>query len=158
MQSPPPLPSVLIRLLWMMGCVLYRMGKIMRKFTDFYFSSYRVNFIENLQFLEQKRWKMSITQKIVIGKDWNLVFLINRLPFFLVNLTTYGNIIFFYILMFHAWIFFIKIIKKKFKGGQIYMKDLDSAELKEKPNFKFLDSYFSSYGYFSEKNHPNFRR
>ena len=30
----PPPPSVLIRLLWMMGSVLYSMGKIIKKFSD----------------------------------------------------------------------------------------------------------------------------
>ena len=39
-RPPHPL-SVLILLLWMIGSVLYSMGKIIKKFSDFYFSSYR---------------------------------------------------------------------------------------------------------------------
>ena len=42
-----PLPSVLIRFLWMMRNVLNRMKKITKKFSDFYFSSYREKLIEN---------------------------------------------------------------------------------------------------------------
>ena len=42
-----PSPSVLIRFSWMMGSVLYSMGKIMKKFSDFYFSSYGWKLVEN---------------------------------------------------------------------------------------------------------------
>ena len=42
-----PPPSVLIRLIWMMGSVLYSMGKVIKKFSDFYFSSYHEKFIKN---------------------------------------------------------------------------------------------------------------
>ena len=42
-----PPPSVFIRFLWMMRSVLKRMKKIIKKFSDFYFSSYREKFIEN---------------------------------------------------------------------------------------------------------------
>ena len=61
MQTPPSL--IFDPFLWMMG---YSMKKIIKKFSDFYFSSYREKFIEN--------WgtKMIITRKIKIG---NLVFL-----------------------------------------------------------------------------------
>ena len=38
MQTPPP--SLLISLLWMMGSVLYSVGKIKNKFSELYFSSY----------------------------------------------------------------------------------------------------------------------
>ena len=63
MQTPPP--SVLIQFLWMIGGVLNGMNKIIKKKSDFYFSSYREKFIEN--------WgtdvtKMTITRKIKIGK------------------------------------------------------------------------------------------
>ena len=40
MQTPPSIPSVLIRFLWMMRNVLKRMNK---QFSDFYFSIYREN-------------------------------------------------------------------------------------------------------------------
>ena len=40
MQTPPPLSSLLIRFLWMMRNALNRKGKIIKKFSDFYFSSY----------------------------------------------------------------------------------------------------------------------
>ena len=45
-HADPP-PSLLISLLWLMGSVLCSMGKIIKKFSDFYFSSYREKFIEN---------------------------------------------------------------------------------------------------------------
>ena len=64
MQAPPSPPPLLISLLWMMRSVLYSMGKIMKKLSDFYFSNYREKFIEN--------WgddtRMTITPKIKIGK------------------------------------------------------------------------------------------
>ena len=40
-RPPPSLPSVLIRFLRMMWNVLNRMKKLMKKFSNFYFSSYR---------------------------------------------------------------------------------------------------------------------
>ena len=55
-QTPPPPPSLSISLLWMMGSVLYSMGKIIKQFSDFYFSSYCEKCIENWRFLEQK-WR-----------------------------------------------------------------------------------------------------
>ena len=36
----PPAPWLLISVLWMMGSVVYSTGKIMKKFSDLYFSSY----------------------------------------------------------------------------------------------------------------------
>ena len=45
MQTPPS--SVLIQFLWIMGSVLNRMKKIIKNFSDFYFSIYREKFIEN---------------------------------------------------------------------------------------------------------------
>ena len=46
------------------------MVKILKKFSDFYFSSYCEKFIENWRFLERKWLKMTITRKINIGKIW----------------------------------------------------------------------------------------
>ena len=58
-------------------CVIC-MGKIIKKLSDFYFSSCE-KFIENWRFLEQKWRKMTITRKINIWKIWNLVFLFIQL-------------------------------------------------------------------------------
>ena len=45
MQTPSP--SLLISLLWMMGSVLFSIGKIVQKFSDFYLSSCCEKFFEN---------------------------------------------------------------------------------------------------------------
>ena len=70
MQTPHP-PSVLIRFLWMMGSVLYSIGKIMKNFSSLYFSSYR----KLVWWCHKNDTKMSISRKIKIGKIRNLVFL-----------------------------------------------------------------------------------
>ena len=44
-QTSPPLTFVSV--LWIMGIVLYNTRKTIKKFFDFYFSSYRVKLIEN---------------------------------------------------------------------------------------------------------------
>ena len=50
MQTPPP--SLLISVLWMMFMdgVVYSTGKIMKKFSDLYFSSYGHFCFKNCQF------------------------------------------------------------------------------------------------------------
>ena len=42
------------------------------------------------------------------------------------------------------------------KNFQIHMNNAESAESKEKSNFRFLDFYFTSYVHFRTKNHLNF--
>ena len=49
-----------------------------------------------------------------------------------------------------------KFPKKNFKSFQIYVKDLESAESKEKSNFSFSNFYFSSYGHFCDVITPIF--
>ena len=74
----------MVEILWKMWNVLYRMGKILKKIYDIYFSSYGVILST----------KIIITRKIKIG---NLVFLsFNRFQIFHVNLTTFE---FFFILI-----------------------------------------------------------
>ena len=52
-------------------------------------------------------------------------------------------------------IFFVQFFF--FKSFQIYMKDLESAESKEKPNFWSLQFLFFQFGNFFTQNNPNFR-
>ena len=72
----PDPPSVLIRFLWMVRCVLNNFF-----FFDFYFSSYE-KFIENwVDEVTKNDQKRTITRKIEIGKIWNFIFpLIQPIP------------------------------------------------------------------------------
>ena len=72
----PDPPSVLIRFLWMVRCVLNKFF-----FFDFYFSSYE-KFIENwVDEVTKNDQKRTITRKIEIGKIWNFIFpLIQPIP------------------------------------------------------------------------------
>ena len=134
-----PPPSILISLLWMMGSVLNSMGRIIKKFSYIYFSSYREKFIENWRFLEQKWRIMTITRKIKIGKIWNLIFLfIQPIAVLSCKFDHFWRIFLF-------WCFLDFFQSKSiffFKRGQIYMKDLESAEYKEKRNFRFFRYLF----------------
>ena len=59
-----PPPSLVISLLWMMGSVLYSMGKIIKKFSGFFFGlSLKIGVIFSGNYT-----KMTITRKIKIGK------------------------------------------------------------------------------------------
>ena len=60
------------KLLWMVRSVLNRTGKIIKKFSDFYFSSYHRKLG---WFFRKNDTKMVITRKIKIVEFWNLVLL-----------------------------------------------------------------------------------
>ena len=70
--DPPPSKRITSKKwFWMVRSVLNRAGKIIKKFSDFYFSSYH----RKLGWFFQKNdTKMAITQKIKIGKIWKLIF------------------------------------------------------------------------------------
>ena len=57
----------------MVRSVLNRTGKIIKKFSDFYFSSYHRKL--GWFFFQKNDTKMTITRKIKIGEFWNLVLL-----------------------------------------------------------------------------------
>ena len=108
-DPPPPQKWRIKKWLWTVRNVLNRTGKLIKKFSDFYFSSYCEKFIENWRFLEQKWRIMTITRKIKIGKIENLIFLfIQPCAVLSLNFTTFGEF-FFSILMFK--IFFLNQMK-----------------------------------------------
>ena len=72
-RPPPTLKSGrLKKWLWMVRSVLNRTGKIIKKFSDFYFSSYHRKLG---WFFHKNDTKVTITRKTKIGKIWNSVFL-----------------------------------------------------------------------------------
>ena len=75
-RLPPPLKSCLTSITsWKIWNVLNRMGKIMKKFSDFYFLS-SAKFHRKLGWWHHKNnQKITITRKIKIGKFLNLIFL-----------------------------------------------------------------------------------
>ena len=70
MQTPPHFWSGFYG--WWGVCCIVGMGKIMKKFSDFYFSSYHRKLG---WFFHKNDTKMTITRKIKIGEFWNLVLL-----------------------------------------------------------------------------------
>ena len=103
MQTPLP-PSLLISLLWIMGSKLYGMGKIMKKFSYLYFSSYH----RKLGWWRHKNdTKMTISRKMKIRKIWKLVFfLFSRFPIFHIILKNKNKILKF-------WKIYEKCLRKK---------------------------------------------
>ena len=127
MQTPLPF-SFFIPFSWKMDaqCAESNKKSIFRSL--FFELSWK--FIENWQFLLQKWPKMTITQKIKIGKIWNLIFLsIQPIPdlsctldhFWKKYMTFYFDVSWYHSYMERNKLFF-------FKSDQIYMKDLESAE------------------------------
>ena len=71
MQTPPPSEMTpIIFWLYMMRNVLNRTKTWIKKFSDFYFSSYH-RF--SIRFFQKNDTKMATTRKIKIGKIWKLV-------------------------------------------------------------------------------------
>ena len=90
----PPPPSPLISLLWMMGSVLFSMGKIIKKFFNFYFSSYREKIHRKLTIFRTKMTKNNHNSKNKNGFEF---FRFSTFRIFHVNLTNFEILyLFFY--------------------------------------------------------------
>ena len=81
-RPPPPKRIASKKWLWMVRSVLNRTGKIIKKFSDFYFSSYHRKLG---WFFHKNDIRMTIIQKIKIGKKYHPQFFHNQGLIFFFN-------------------------------------------------------------------------